>query len=958
MRIGRKFNFYGVIVAYIERRSLLQSPLENLWVVRGKLCYLQNGKELPLEAEPIGDTDAAAAVVVNDSEDDGVECVDDDTMPVAEMLVKAPQQCTIVVRDTNGRVPVAHAGMFFSAQLTRRGLYKSGAGLLSEMVDMPDAVVAGADFREHVYEVQRCKSIKCEREISQKVLIDALGYPDPLVLLNIGKLVHDSRAQLANAKVRSKSFTQKVESETTWRRTQELKRSSKSIIDTLTEIYAMQRTRLATFFGLLNALPEPLRTKAAIAFVGFYQMRSSMYIEAPELALQISQFQLSGSDVLTVSAPELFLLARFALPGANAILSLEQRLYFGALIGIVSLADYKSVIGQWSGVYWNDALLGGDKPPPADMKKWCEKIGDALQIASTPKQQAVASIAWWLYNAAQTLLQQNQGSTVFALTDIVDKCTDRARFTSNKRMAARFAPERDYVAIAVELLVQMDVWRSVPTHTIARLFVGTDAAAADMFSTARVIDVSARIAYCAVKTSAVFVSCGLRRDDWYEHLAIDRTVVFYCGAPPLLVPKGMVWPVALQTPLALERYTEDAFSEARILIQCAQRVLLIDAHLLDEVDLLRFFVLIGAEQINYPMPSSLLIAGDVRFYSPFSTLALAARRAAQEQQRFLDLTQLDAAASSEPVRCSDVLQTGALADMPVATIDPAMLQSVLYRAAGNDRSACAAAAQTLERMRCVHLETLGVQNAMMQKIGSRWILVASTYKSAASAVEFLIQTVVDKTGVGLPISRASKVRDELTRLAQNPRLLASTLLFVAPYIGFRNRCVEVQTAYLLQQRSPSLETGVFGEDCIRIDPLTWEGAQMLSLDSDAVLLQVGSDQFGDDHRDCCRTWAANILRVANHRAEICSQSLPMARDALPFDSRVCKQPVATVLLFGTEYTLDAAYYAAVRASYYPRHFDVLCTPNTIPFAVGLEKRQGRPRTCVADLFTNLINGAS
>ena len=169
----------------------------------------------------------------------------------------------------------------------------------------------------------------------------------------------------------------------------------------------------------------------------------------------------------------------------------------------------------------------------------------------------------------------------------------------------------------------------------------------------------------------------------------------------------------------------------------------------------------------------------------------------------------------------------------------------------------------------------------------------------------------------------------------------------------RNRCVRVLSIYVIETRSARLDMHIYAQDCVRINPLVCDGKQMLSLDSESILLELEEGQFGDDHRECCRSWAPNVLRIANHRTQITSQSLAMARDALPCDSSA----VTTVLLFGPAFTFDTVYRGAVRATYNPRNLLVF-QADTTPFAEGLAKRQGRPRTCLAELFANLLHAAN
>jgi hypothetical protein len=295
------------------------------------------------------------------------------------------------------------------------------------------------------------------------------------------------------------------------------------------------------------------------------------------------------------------------------------------------------------------------------------------------------------------------------------------------------------------------------------------------------------------------------------------------------------------------------------------------------------------------------------------------------------------------------------------TMDVPSLQAVMHRAASSNQVACASAVQFLQRARRLQPTTYTAIKALVSDKHYRWIIVASSFESTTQVLRWLAMQLrlVTETKGSMTKSQAQILAECIEKLARKPRLLESSLLMISPFVGFRNQCLRVQRVYVMRHRITSLDDPVTEHDCVLVSTSHSDVRQMISLDSDAILLSLQQTNMGEDHRLCCGTWDSCVIRVARHRAELVSQSFAMARDALPYDAAAfggTGGTTETALLFGKECTFDDVYIATVRASYNAKRFVIYHDPLTDDFTAGLQRRQAKPRTFLGDVFATILAG--
>lgn len=909
MRVGRKLHFCGRIIAVVQPVTLFESALERIWIVSGKLWFVAaDGARLPVDDEPVDDD-----VEPSDSDSSAVGASDDedeDRSRAPGAPVQAHLSCSILVRDLRGLVPLAHAGQYVSVSLVRAGLVGRApdSGRLHELPSIDTA-----DFSEHFYDVARCVCTQTDKELLLHTIVAALTPRDPLAF------IRESRQLRAHGSV----FAEK----------------RSCLTDEITVAFHSQRSWLATLGGLIAALPRAVQTNALIAFTAFYQWHANAYAARPALTLTAvdgSAMRLSGAQARLYSAIELDELTRLDCTAHTDDLSLVERLFFGALINRIPLAEHDQALGRWRGVYYNERLLKSKQGAgAAALQRWPRMVAEILDLPlrnggqdAAKERDGIAFVAWTLYDVSHTLAMRNAAepgcNTLFSLADIVDHC--RA-YRNDRRI-------EQLLAQACTVLTALDVWRRAPDETVVRLAATAAASNVSLTSyyiNARTHDVSAQLAQAAFDIGIHFYTTGALPDTGLiSQLARGRTAVFYWTARPDAI-KGVRF-AALPRLLERARHSTAAVADEMCLLAAAcEQVVLLEAHLLTEVQLLRFLLLLSSP--GGSLVPRVAVVGDAEQYSPFGALALTAK---QQKPRPLHFTAL-----------------------PTTNWHP--LQQLVHRA-----YASRTADHALRALVAEQLSAAACNWTLASASGRRWILVANTFASATNALESLTEqhhhhhntsaaedSDSDSTKVRVaPDGPEQQLRLQLLKLAESPRRLETTMLLAAPFVGYRGRCVRVLRVYALVRPRTQLDARIDADDCIEVCD---DGqVQAVSLDAEALVLELAPEVCGpsnEDHRACCDTWAPNVLCVAMHRAHMCAQSLPLARNALPCDNR---QLDATVLVLTSDYNADALCAAAVRATYYARALAVVATDGALTPQEALARRQPRPHTCVGDLYGALL----
>lgn len=191
---------------------------------------------------------------------------------------------------------------------------------------------------------------------------------------------------------------------------------------------------------------------------------------------------------------------------------------------------------------------------------------------------------------------------------------------------------------------------------------------------------------------------------------------------------------------------------------------------------------------------------------------------------------------------------------------------------------------------------------------------ASEASSAiVSSAQFILWSAVDSAGalfvqMSSVLERASKrdrdaaapadqtswrlATDALEKLGRMPWLMQTHVFVLSPYVFYGGVCHEI-AAFLLLIVAPTRDESV--DQHLHCKPATpWFG--LVSLDCDGLVLLL--EHTIVDHRMCCNTTDARLMRAARHRHELEAASFVLGRDAARQQSLA--QSVAVVALAGEE----------------------------------------------------------
>jgi len=954
MRIDRTFVFAGRIDAFVEPVTLFDSSLERVCVMSGKLWYVRpGGSRVTIDDET---NDIEPSVVAANTRNGGGDEDDDDEAQAGGMTV-SPTSSSLVVRDLQGRIPYAHAGQYVVLSLVRRGIYEVADRRARECVDTSEAVLLAADFRRHIYDVLHCKSTKIAGELTLSVLTKALDNNDPLGQIEQQRRVAsdgDNRVRLTGRGSGSKG-----------------RPARSSLVGKLSATIQMCRSQMTTLGGLLAALDGTVdSTRCIIAFTGYYRAHAyGAYSARSDIAPLLASRFLDESLLQRCSPAELELLVDWNQHRDSHELLLAERLFFGALIDRVPLAEYEQALGRWRGLYYSTQIsmpTGPGAVPTAETKAayatWHQQVGTVLGVTNAGVRRDVGFVAWALYNTSQTLLAYQAGATVFLLPDVLESCA--RYYAADERFNLQ---KSDCVKQARALLLRLDVWRVAPVEFDAphRRTTGTYTAADNApraYMQARTFDVSVRLSHLLIGAGALFVAQNVYCDN-SDALPAHSLLLYYNGLVPTAWKSSpdvaTLQCISLALTFECDREDLGAACELHMAVQSARTVVVVHAHTLSEVQLLRLLLMFGIHDGSLrPGAQRFVFVGDDRMASPFASLCrvYGTRTPADLQPLTRIRNEPESTASRLQLLTLQALQDRSGQAEARNLIDE-LLRTLAHESAAQDRS-------------------LLLPRSMRSPV-HRFVLVAHTHAGASAALAHLAHVVrasrpvppertVDADGnVAWPVLWQNSAADraytdcdalerQLLLLADNPRQLESTLLLAAPFVGYRGRCVLVQRLFAISQHRAELDRSIRESDCVELTRST--ARQAVSLDSFSLLLELPFDDTHDaeDHRICCGTWASNIVSVAMHRSCMCSQSLPMADSALPCDNHLSlAADASTVLVLSPNYTAQAFYAAVVRSSCRPKPFAVIATHDAMDVRQAIDKHQGAPTTCLYDVYSSL-----
>ncbi len=956
MRVGRKFQFYALVLAMVSPTTPYESAFARLFVAAGSLWYLPRGAgRVSIYDEPNEDVGEARDEAIEQDGDDAENDADGDADFEAAAVSGVegdeeaasgtdrqargtgrrpkPVSCTVLLRDFEGIVPLLHPGQYVSVTLVRAGMYERAAN--GRVRERP--APATLDFHQHIYDVVRCSMTTTRRQMELRTLRSALGQADSLILVEQSRQRRDSRREKAASGAPEEAVR---------RRGAYVARGN--LYKEITAAFHSHRSSMSWLGGLIAALPASVRTAALLAFTPFYQAHSAAYGPRENIGALLSHVRAPGREVCLWSVIELQCISHYERIDHRRRLTISERLFFGALVGRMPLCEYEHAVGRWHGAYYKEPAPDARDVPARVFAHWTRAVCDVVGLPKRPLSAVARNIgyvAWALYDASAKLLSERAGAP--DASTVLSGCDVLAYVAARRRHDRRFA-DQACLDSAIKVLTEIDVWRAAPDNTVVRLAVAHQRAgrASDYFSEApsdrslhaavlltRTYDVSERLAQSVFDAQLRFCDTAT----FYADLLPlgRRTTFLYYSVRPNVPDRGVKF-VALPRLLEQERENPTARSNFRLTALTSDAIVLLDAHMFTEVQLLRTLLLVAnlGNDEHRAVPRQLFAVGDTHICSPFASLALAAA----QHPRAARYARVRPRADAHPLQCAiyDAM------DMPLVSSLALQL-----------RSAAVSPPWKLEP---------GEAN-----VQRRWILVAHTHAAASSALGWLARSIAedvdrdddddadvdDKVDFSVLDHRTNCMHEALLELAQRPRLLESTLLLAAPWVGYHGRCVRVLRVLAEVRPRTRLDETILESACLSIDAGSL--TQAVSLDSDALLLELAPDTHTadyEDHRLCCDTWAANVLSVAVHRAHLCSQSLPLARDALPCDGRLTS---GTALLLTSDYTLDTLYAAAVRATYHARTIVTLAAPDAQPREIALARRLPLSLTCIGDLYRILLD---
>lgn len=395
----------------------------------------------------------------------------------------------------------------------------------------------------------------------------------------------------------------------------------------------------------------------------------------------------------------------------------------------------------------------------------------------------------------------------------------------------------------------------------------------------------------------------------------------------------------------------------RTTLAFASAVVVLDAHLLTEADLLAVLeTLLALRTVTLPA-LQLVLLGDRGLFNAYGRAGGSA---------FADVAASGIAMCDELVPC-----TTTRAWHPLASA----AHAVRTHADGAARFARLLVASRVSKAR--DIVPLWYDTPL-----SQWVVLGNDQHALAAALNTVAKAIVQRLAKGLSSETlVAELRAQvqmLTRLSNAPGILRSTVLMAAPYVVFRGatwRVAHFYRALRQEARTSAMKPGVHYVEIKRSATLTdisldmpgllleFEPQQTATTSSDAALLDVFGVRY--NHCVCCLTNSPGVLDVARHRNELRAASFVLSRDAWRGVSRAANR---VCMILPTSDTCKGT--AALEHTYWPNiagplatldHSASVClvarddvgddTTLVNVLAHHVEQRMSKPRTMLTKTLT-------
>lgn len=949
-----RYVFRGYIKSLLQRDALWQSRFNHQYLVFGKLWYqhrMRDGAlvEIDIEEEHTGLQQA-------DEQDDDESLMEDEAQAdddaaaakhaEHEDLVQQRRACALIIQD-RGKLPLPHAGMAVSLLLHRTQSLPQHSGN------------SALTYRDYLYTVVYVKSWKCTSELKTPTLKAA--FCDIEAALSADRTRYEQTTQLAAAGTLSKSAVarQSLNNMSAFVVPDPVITADLKVLATGDKTHTMQLRTLCT--GATRSAEFVL---AAIHTFGNAYALGQCHLHgllpggasSDKLA---NELRLDGATVHDISAAELAAIGRMRAGDTP----LPTQLFFGARDALPLFAA-SAAVSQWQGVQW---FAARDKKLTAGMRKYLKaELPSYLSKSVTPEE--VLALAHSLHCEQQVWWRSEQD--MFDATPLLAAVQVKsARRQKESAQAEESEAEEEgaeskaqskqvkLVKAAIALLVHAGVWHNVPVQTKRRLRA--------MQQWRRTPDGS--LWFCTERRYALVSAVASHALRLMPHITLTygtgqpiapaaNALYVYSGPEPSVVLDGGASDSFLLLPLyvLLERqqYTEnDDFFVCELL--AFRRVVLCDAHLLDMASLAQLMSLIVCARALAP-DVQFEMHGDPILNSPFRDMV---RSLCFRCTSHADVSESLRGGSSRVKQVFDEhlqMFSGELAParQHVNLIQACYEASLMTKSDIGRQSLAAALVHFAVREQRDTVQCLARQllqdSVKRERAPARWLLLCSSYREAGAA---LYPQLAEAAG-SIKAEWSEALRRHFCTLANTPQRAAEFVCFVSPYVGYQRQCVRVLEFYAMICTPPE-SVNIQKVHCHELDTNRHTYHAAVSLDCAQLYLALELRQFSAiDHRVCCHTWAENIISVARHRHELCSQSFVMARDALPFNALRCqiRKPAGAMVLCGVNFRFEDVYRTFAQASVWDEQAYCVVNLDRLALPAQLSKRYPEPNTFLGDLL--------
>lgn len=861
----KKFVFRGEIQTMMDNPTLPLSRYCGRYLALGTLRYLGRTVdghqiEVEIEKEPeMVEFRFQASDAVNAEDDDRDESseiveVDEDEARKKkarhvhkEKAVKKRNITALVLRDFE-KLPLAHVGMWVSVTLLR------GAPL----IDTPTT------FRDYEYQIIWLRNWQpAETRIKAEMLTDCFASPDKV--LRDEREKYDLKLTLAEAGVATKSNTERI----AWKKKLAGAGGDKDkllddLIANVTRT-ALEATNGATLATLCSHCKVQRHSEVLMAsFGGLYALaQHSLHLSLP---MSPACEQRTAGSVLAELQVDARLASLMSVADLATLYRACQRyekhvqVFFAAIVPLDS-SDYGRPIERWPGIPWQ---LGRDAKLERTLCAIIDSRLGHMQYDDSSLLQ-IARLAYELHHEQQKPWRRDDD--MFSLAELLKPIYRRQTSSDN---ADAIANRESYLTGAKTLMQTSSAWRPVSSHTAARMAASSVGGPPTLwFTTHRRYALLASFAYTAICLSPYLVCTA---GAGFYSAAPRRNLLCLFAGPFPLVPLCDKVPANWQMESLQGMLDRDATfdNDARRVadLMTFDRIALCDAHLLDTATLARFL------RLCLSLHCDVELRGDPVLPSTFATMVASERfRVFAEGEEEALFEPRDDAVHEDPPGDSIRAACVIAANPYKSCYGTQLLRTNILRSLRPD-------------------DTLTVALNTCADNQRRWLLCCGRWHSDISACF---------TKLAQACGERPNLQKHLELLAEQPYRMSELVARSSPYIGYQRRAVLVTEFYrphsVVEGRMERELCSVYGHN-----------TETVSLDTPFLYIEVKSNGMHVDHRICCNAWAANILFVANHRAELSSQSFVQVNSALPFAKG------HTNIVFGQHYRFEDLYAAFVHST--------------------------------------------